>query len=146
MSDQLCCLLSSLWYVVLYLTTFIWRHYTATFVWSLMGMVMLAWVRGSIKIKKVRGRVKNGVNEASTLNGRVCFTFIQYAWYSIKWFVAVVLIVNFRFFRMLPKKLQMELHKRAIKKAGVDYLGHYIFYRPLLLINLHKCINSKFHP
>ena len=81
----------------------------------------------------------------SALNERVFFTFIQYARYPIKLFIAVALIVSFGIFRMLPKKLQMELHKKVIKKAGVVYLGHYIFYRPFLLINLHKCINSKLH-
>ena len=69
-------------------------------------------------------------HQHSTLNERVCFTFIQYARYCIKWIAVVVLIVSFQFFRMLPKKLQMKLHKKVIKKAGVVYLGHNIFYQP----------------
>ena len=124
---------------------FIWRHYVVAFVWIFMDMVMLAWVRCSNKIKKVRCTVKNGVNEATTLKTKrvVCITFLQYARYSIKWF-DIVVVVSFRFFRMLPKKLLMKLPKKSDK--GVAYLGCCIFYQLFLLINLHKCINSKLHP
>ena len=64
-------------------------------------------------------------HQHSTLNGRVCFTFIQNARDSIKLFLVVVLVV-----RMLPKKLLMKLHKKNDKESssslfGVHFLSTY---------------------
>lgn len=124
---------------------FIWRHYVVAFVWIFMDMVMLAWVRCSNKIKKVRGTVKNGVNEATTLKTKrvVCITFIQYARYSIKWF-DIAVVVSFRFFRMLPKKLVMKLHKKSDKESGSSLFGVLHFLSIVIVKNLRKWIKANY--
>ena len=84
-------------------------------------------------------------HQHSTLNMRVCVTFIQYVPYFIKWFVvAVVVVVRYRFFRMLPKKLVMKLHKKSDKESGSSLFGVLHFLSIVIVKNLRKWIKANY--